>query len=133
MSDAVLPQPTQSKERSRLRIVIAKDRKAQFGLVVLALFVLAAIFAPILAPYDPNEMTLDMMHKPSLAHLLGTDDLGRDLLSRIIWGTQISLFVGVATVAIALLIRMIHPMNVTTPGRVGAGAVSVVIENSSVS
>lgn len=102
MSDAVLPQRTQSKERSRLRIVIAKDRKAQFGLVVLALFVLAAIFAPILAPYDPNEMTLDMMHNPSWAHPMGTDDLGRDLLSRIIWGTQISLFVGVTTVAIAL-------------------------------
>ena len=93
----------QPKRRSRLRAAFSKDRKAQFGLVVLVLFILGAILAPVLAPYDPNEMTLNMMNGPSSEHLLGTDDLGRDLFSRILWGTQISLFVGVATVALALL------------------------------
>jgi len=89
-------------KRSRFRAVFAKDRKAQFGILVLGLFAIAAVFAPLLAPYDPNEMTLDMMGNPSLEHLLGTDDLGRDLFSRILYGTQISLFVGVSTVAISL-------------------------------
>ena len=52
-------------------------------------------------------MTLDMMSAPSKMHLLGTDDLGRDLLSRIIWGTQISLFVGISTVFISLILGVI--------------------------
>lgn len=86
----------------RMRNVFARDRKAQVGLVILAVFVFGALFAPWLSPYDPNEMTLDMMGSPSGTHILGTDDLGRDLFSRLLWGTQISLFVGVATVAIAL-------------------------------
>ena len=88
--------------RQTVRQVFARDRKAQFGLVVLGLFVLGALLAPFLSPYDPNEMTLNMMAGPSGENVLGTDDLGRDLFSRILWGTQISLFVGVATVAIAL-------------------------------
>ena len=96
-SEAPLP-----PKRSRMRSVFSKDRKAQFGIVILGLFVLGALLAPWLAPYDPNEMTLDMMGSPTGAHLLGTDDLGRDLFSRILWGTQVSLFVGVATVAISL-------------------------------
>ena len=83
---------------------MAKDRKAQFGLVILSLFIFGAIFAPWLAPSDPNEMTLDMMNGISGGHLLGTDDLGRDLFSRILYGTRVSLFIGVSTVTIALVI-----------------------------
>ena len=92
------------KRENRLLATLAKDRKAQFGLVVLTLFVLGAIFAPWLAPNDPNEMTLDMMNQLSWAHPLGTDDLGRDLFSRILFGTRISLFIGISTVVIALLV-----------------------------
>ncbi|HBK18259.1 MAG TPA: ABC transporter permease, partial [Gammaproteobacteria bacterium] len=99
----VVEAEAQTKRRSRLRAVFSKDRKAQFGLVVLVLFILGAFLAPVLAPYDPNEMTLNMMSGPSGDNMLGTDDLGRDLFSRILWGTQISLFVGVATVALALV------------------------------
>jgi len=107
MSDVTLaPDQTEEaitpKRKSRFRTVFGNDRKAQFGLVVLGLFVLGAILAPFLSPYDPNEMTLNMMGQPSGANILGTDDLGRDLFSRILWGTQISLFVGVATVGLAL-------------------------------
>lgn len=61
-----------------------------------------AIFAPLLAPYDPNETDLlAMLAKVSLAHPLGTDQLGRDMLSRLIYGTRISLLVGVSAVTIA--------------------------------
>lgn len=96
-----------TKERSRLRVVFSQDRKALFGLVVMALFILGAFLAPWIAPYDPNMMTMDMMSGPSGAHLFGTDDLGRDLFSRVLWGTQVSLFVGFTTVAIALVIGVI--------------------------
>jgi peptide/nickel transport system permease protein len=89
-------------KKSRFRAVFSKDRKAQFGIAVLVLFALGALLAPWIAPYDPNEMTLDMMGSPSMDHILGTDDLGRDLFSRILYGTQISLFVGISTVAISL-------------------------------
>ncbi len=88
--------------KSRFRSVFSKDRKAQFGIVVLFLFALGALLAPWIAPYDPNEMTLNMMGSPSTDNILGTDDLGRDLFSRILYGTQISLFVGISTVAISL-------------------------------
>ena len=91
---------------SRLRATLARDHKAQFGLLVLALFVIGAIFAPWLSPADPNEMSMDMMAAISPAHPLGTDDLGRDLLSRILHGTRISLFIGVSTVVIALVVGL---------------------------
>lgn len=106
----VVEAEAQTKRRSRLRAVFSKDRKAQFGLVVLVLFILGAFLAPVLAPYDPNEMTLNMMNGPSGDNMLGTDDLGRDLFSRILWGTQISLFVGVATVALALVFGVLLGM-----------------------
>ena len=96
-------EPQAHRRKSRFRTVFARDRKAQFGLFVLGLFLIGAIFAPYITSYDPNEMTLDMMSGPSGGHLLGTDDLGRDLFSRILWGTRISLFVGVSTVAISLV------------------------------
>ena len=107
MSDATLDpataaEPIVPKRKSRFRKVFSKDRKAQFGLLVLGLFVLGAMLAPLIAPYDPNEMSLNMMAAPSGENMLGTDDLGRDLFSRILWGTQISLFVGIATVGLAL-------------------------------
>lgn len=92
---------------SRFRFIFSRDKKAPVAIVIILIFLLSAVFAPWLAPYDPNEMTLEMMSAPSKMHLLGTDDLGRDLLSRIIWGTQISLFVGVSTVAISLILGVI--------------------------
>jgi peptide/nickel transport system permease protein len=82
---------------------IARDRKALFGLIVLSVLTVAAVLAPLIAPYDPNDMMYDMIGAPSLAHPLGTDDLGRDLLTRLIYGARISLFVGVSTVLIALV------------------------------
>lgn len=93
-----------AERQSRLLATLKQDRKAQFGLVVLVLFGIAALFAPWIAPADPNAMSLDMMSGLSPAHPMGTDDLGRDLFSRIIHGTRVSLFIGVSTVIIALVI-----------------------------
>ncbi len=95
--------PAAGTYRPGLFETIARDKKALVGAIVLVLFALAAITAPLIAPYDPNAMDYEMIVAPSWAHLLGTDDLGRDLLSRLIYGAQVSLFVGFATVALALV------------------------------
>ena len=74
------------------------DPRLWFG-VVLLLYILAAIFAPIISPYSPLLYHPSIATQPpSLAHLLGTDDLGRDQLSRVIYGTRISLSVGIVTI-----------------------------------
>src|SRR5712691_4160107 len=71
------------------------------GLIVV--MVVVAIFAPLLAPYDPYQtVPTTTLQQPSFAHPLGTNSLGRDQLSRVIWGTRISLTVAVIAVSISL-------------------------------
>jgi peptide/nickel transport system permease protein len=78
-----------------------------FGMVVIVLFLLTAAFAPLIAPYDPNEQNFNQSLKmPTKAHLLGTDTLGRDTLSRMIYGTRYSLAVGVIALGIATFVGM---------------------------
>nr|WP_302135274.1 ABC transporter permease [uncultured Schaedlerella sp.] len=78
------------------------NKLAVSGSIILLLFVLMAAFAPVLAPYDPFYMDpAAALTGPSPEHLLGTDNMGRDILSRIIYGSQISLKVSLASVAIA--------------------------------
>jgi len=73
-----------------------------FGTILIVLLVMSALFAPLLAPYDPYEQNLAMvLQDASPAHWLGTDTLGRDTLSRIIFGSRIALLIGVGTVALA--------------------------------
>ena len=96
--------PARRDTRSRWWIYLMRDKKAVVGLVVLVGLIVTAILANVIVPYDPNAMDFDMLEPPSLRHPLGTDDLGRDLLSRLIQGTQVSLFVGFSTVIIALTI-----------------------------
>ena len=83
------------------------DKKAVVGLVILMIMVLSAIFAPIIATHDPKDQTADFLLPPSLEHYMGTDDLGRDLFSRIVYGARVSLFVGVSTVLIAAIIGIL--------------------------
>jgi peptide/nickel transport system permease protein len=79
-----------------------------FGTAMIVLLVFTAILAPVLATYDPYEQNLRAtLQQPNLEHLLGTDELGRDLLSRIIYGSQISLLVGIVTVTIAAVVGML--------------------------
>jgi peptide/nickel transport system permease protein len=75
------------------------------GAALLLLFISAALFAPLVSPYDPLQQNLEQdLITHSAQHLLGTDKLGRDMLSRIIFGARISLLVGASTVALSLLI-----------------------------
>jgi peptide/nickel transport system permease protein len=83
-----------------------KRRKgAVFALVVIAIFVSAAVLAPLISPYNPDLQTWTAVREaPSAFHWFGTDDVGRDVLSRVIFGARASLLAGVISVAIALLV-----------------------------
>ena len=85
-----------------------RHRIGVIGAVMLLVAVFVAVFAPFLAPYDPEariDLTLDdIFQQPSAAHLLGTDDRGKDVLSKLIYGTRVSLLVGFTAAAIAISI-----------------------------
>jgi peptide/nickel transport system permease protein len=80
----------------------ARARLAPFGAVVLLVAIVAALTAPLLAPYDPHAQDLGRtLARPGRDHVLGTDNVGRDVLSRVIWGTRVSLLAGFVSIAIA--------------------------------
>jgi ABC-type dipeptide/oligopeptide/nickel transport system permease subunit len=84
---------------------IARHRTGLFGAVLVLLFVAAAVGAPWLAPADPLAGNLSRISEPpSRAHWLGTDELGRDVLSRILWGARLTLRIGLIAVAIGILV-----------------------------
>jgi peptide/nickel transport system permease protein len=81
---------------------------AATGVVLVIVFVLCAIFASWLAPYDPAQINLPMrLTSPSAAHWCGTDELGRDILSRLIYGARISMLVGSSVVALSLALGLV--------------------------
>jgi len=82
----------------------SRNRIALLGGAVFSLIVFLALFGPQIAPFDPNNQGFAMISPPGGTHLLGTDDLGRDLLSRIIYGTRISLLVALSAVLLALVV-----------------------------
>jgi len=102
---AALPVPRgESPARRALRRFL-RHRLAVFGLVVVVLFVLVAALAPFVAPADPVQTSWTAIRRaPSAAHWFGTDENGRDVLSRVIWGARASLLAGVISVLVALLI-----------------------------
>jgi peptide/nickel transport system permease protein len=118
MSTAVLEEPLRpvpriptpvtqvTSVRSPLRDAVRRfvtSRSAVVGLVVALFFVVVALGAPALAPYGADQQSLtDRLRPPSAQHIFGTDDLGRDILSRVMLGAQISLRVGIFAVVIAL-------------------------------
>jgi len=76
-----------------------------FGICIVGFFIIIAIFAPIVAPYNPGQIDIEnILIAPSYSHIFGTDSLGRDLFSRMVYGTRISLMVGFIAVGIASLI-----------------------------
>lgn len=100
------PSVSSPVRRGRALRRLLRSPLAVTGLVVLALAVLAAVFAPLLAPYGPNDADFSAGFVPpgSPGHLLGTDSLGRDVLSRILFGLRASLMVGVLSVLLALVV-----------------------------
>ena len=82
---------------------VRRNRAAVAGIIILGILIFVAIAAPLLAPHDPNEMNLrDALKAPGTpGHILGTDELGRDILSRLIFGSRVSLTVGLIVVGIA--------------------------------
>ncbi len=90
------------------------NRIGKIGLVIISIFFLVALFAPLLAPYDPRVQapanpgqSREERYQPSRAHLLGQDDLGRDVLSRVLHGAKVSMQVGVMVVLISALLGML--------------------------
>jgi peptide/nickel transport system permease protein len=82
---------------------LKKNKLALFAFAVIVIIITVAIFAPLIAPYAPETIDLKNMNKGSMeGHILGTDALGRDILSRIIYGSRVSLLVGVITECIAV-------------------------------
>ncbi|HSO59472.1 MAG TPA: ABC transporter permease [Desulfobacterales bacterium] len=83
---------------------LLRSRSATFGMALIGLVLLVAIAGPALAPYDPlKPVPLDRLQGPSQAHFFGTDSLGRDILSRVIYGTRISILIGLISVSISLV------------------------------
>ena len=82
-----------------------RSKRGMIGLVLLVLLVLIAIATPVIAPYDPIESEINVqLEGPSLSHPMGTDELGRDVLSRVIYGARISIYVGIVAAGIAAVV-----------------------------
>jgi len=95
---------TTPDRRGFIRTTIIGQKQALAGVIIVVIFVLIAIFAPLLAPYSIHEKTGAIYEAPSSAHWLGTDDGGVDMLSLMIYGSRVSLEVGFAAALVAMLI-----------------------------
>jgi ABC-type dipeptide/oligopeptide/nickel transport system permease subunit len=100
------------KEPGSLRemwVRLFRNKGAVAGLVIILLFILVALFAPVLAPADPTAQLIEIRKSPPLTegYFLGTDELGRDMLSRLIYGARLSMTIGVISVGIAMIGGMI--------------------------
>ncbi|MCQ2010505.1 ABC transporter permease [Sporolactobacillus sp. STSJ-5] len=84
-----------------------KHRLAFIGLIVFLLIILIAALAPVIAPHDPNKIFNEFEAAPSATHILGTDPVGRDVMSRLIYGAQVSISVGIGAVAIYVAIGIV--------------------------
>jgi peptide/nickel transport system permease protein len=103
---------------------LLRDRGGMVGLVICGVFVLLAIAAPAIAPYDPLATDWGALRQaPSATYWFGTDDIGRDVLSRVIWGSRASLMAGVVSVLIAMAVGV--PLG-TISGYAG-GVIDVVL------
>ncbi|TME90772.1 MAG: ABC transporter permease, partial [Chloroflexi bacterium] len=92
-------------EARHVRGVIRRNPRLLIGGVIVLVLLFVALAAPLISPYDPIKVDVSQnLEPPSLAHPLGTDDLGRDVLSRVIWGSRISLSVGVISVGIGFFV-----------------------------
>jgi peptide/nickel transport system permease protein len=104
----VMEAPPRHSEWRRMSRVFFSRRLYTIGFVIVIILFIVAIFAPLLAPYDPIKPDLrNIVKSPSAEHWLGTDQLGRDILSRIIYGTQTSLLIGFSAVFSSAIVGML--------------------------
>lgn len=97
-----------AKPRNRAWEQFKRNKLAVVSLIVLIVVILLALFAPIVAPHDPAEQDLlQRLKPPGASHLLGTDDLGRDLFSRLLYGARVSLTVGIVSVLLNVVIGVV--------------------------
>lgn len=109
MTDASLPKPR--SELGEILFHLVRDPLGLTGLVIVMLILASAVFAPWIAPYDPTALNVpDRLQGPSAAHLMGTDQLGRDTFSRVIWGGRVALQVALPTIGGALLLGLLLGM-----------------------
>ena len=97
-------------KNSTFKMIIKRFRKhklAVASLYFLIFMTLLALFAPVVSPYNPDQVSISFSSPPSLDHWLGTDQIGRDMLSRLLYATRISLFVGFAATVISTIIGVI--------------------------
>jgi peptide/nickel transport system permease protein len=98
---AAVPRELSPGRRAMLRLV--RRRGAMLGLAIVLFFIAIALFAPLIAPYDPVQTSWTAVRKaPSAAYWFGTDEIGRDVLSRVIWGARASLMAGLVSVCISM-------------------------------
>ena len=103
LPDVTVADATEENPWARAWRRLKRRKGAMVGLVIVALLVVVAVFAPWVAPYDPIATSWSLVRKPpSWSHWLGTDEVGRDVLSRVIWGARASLTAGLVSVGIAL-------------------------------
>src|SRR5262249_42264097 len=104
MSDMALPAPHAPAEPTRLRRLarwLAGDLRAALAILVLLLLVIVAIGAPWIAPYAPTAQDVNnMLAPPGAGHLLGTDDLGRDIFSRLVYGAPATVYASLLAVSV---------------------------------
>jgi peptide/nickel transport system permease protein len=87
---------------------LKRNKLAMFGLAVLTVLTLAAIFAPLITPFDRDFVNMSkLFNPPSSSHWLGTDDLGRDIYTRLVYGARVSMSVGIVSTAISVLIGVV--------------------------
>jgi peptide/nickel transport system permease protein len=105
------------------------DWTGWLGATIVSVMLIAAIFAPLVAPYDPIEISLeDRLSAPSLSHWLGTDQAGRDVLSRVIFGARASLAIGIGAVIIGALIGVSAALFAAYRGGIGEQIVMRIVD-----
>lgn len=110
MNNVATPLPQRRKYNAVLDVLrrMSRNKAAMIGLAIFVFEIIIAILAPRIAPYDYQEMNFaEMLADPTAAHIMGCDDLGRDILSRIIYGTRYSLGLGILAVAVSTFFGII--------------------------
>ncbi|HOA80455.1 MAG TPA: ABC transporter permease [Defluviitaleaceae bacterium] len=87
--------------------IFFSNKKALCGFIILLIFIIIAIFAPFISPYSPTSKSFLPLERPSREHILGTDAMGQDIFSQVVWGTRLSLSIGILTGAITTIIALV--------------------------